>query len=93
VEIAEALHERWQRAVLDIPEDLPFGPLDDFLGGAKVFRFPLGAVGIDYLGTLKIAMRLDPMLMVSRRVPTNTRLRPRTTASRQPVLWSSFRLF
>jgi hypothetical protein len=60
------------------------------LGDATVCLFPLRNGGYVYsslthFGTLKIAMRLDPILMVSSRVPTNTRFRPLTLASRQPV--------
>ena len=37
-----------------------------------------------YFGTLNIAKRFLPILMVSRRVPGNTRLRPRSIASFHP---------
>lgn len=84
MQVIEALHERGQRAVLDIPEDLLFCPLDHSLDGAKVGLFPLRG-GIGYLGTLKIAIRFEPILMVSNSVPTNTSFFPRTLARRQPV--------
>jgi hypothetical protein len=48
-------------------------------------RFASGGVRVDYFGTLKIAIRLEPILMVSNSVPTNTRFSPRTKTSRQPV--------
>jgi hypothetical protein len=48
---------------------------EQFLGFGRFFHF----------GTLKIAMRFEPRLMVSSSVPTNTWLRPITLASRQPV--------
>jgi hypothetical protein len=40
---------------------------------------------ISYFGTLKIASRLLPKFKVWRSVPTNTRLRPLTAASRHRV--------
>jgi hypothetical protein len=43
-----------------------------------------GAIPRSYFGTLKIANRLFPKLKVWSKVPTNTRLRPLTMASRQP---------
>ena len=40
---------------------------------------------LDYFGTLNIAMRFDPKLMVSISVATKTRFLPLILASRQPV--------
>jgi hypothetical protein len=38
-----------------------------------------------HLGTLKIARRLDPIFIVSIKVPTNTRFLPLVVASLQPL--------
>lgn len=49
-----------------------------------------------HLGTLKIAMRFEPMLMVLINVPTNTRLRPFVVANLHPcppVMRSPFLAF
>lgn len=39
----------------------------------------------DYLGTLKTAIRMFPKLCVPSKVPTEIRLRPFKTTSRQPL--------
>src|ERR1019366_5560783 len=85
MEIVGALPKRRKCAGLDIPEDLRFRPLDDSLMARKLGSFRFGGVGVYYLGTLKIAIRFEPIFMVSNSVPTNTRFSPRTKTSRQPV--------
>lgn|ERR1019366_7902312 len=55
------------------------------LDGPEARLVPFRGSGRHYFGTLKIAIRFEPILMVSNSVPTNTRFSPRTKTSRQPV--------
>jgi hypothetical protein len=58
----------------------------DFKLRTKPRNLPAPALSsISYFGTLNIAMRLFPRLMVSRRVPTKTRFFPIVVANLQPL--------